>query len=144
MIMCKNGKKVFEIYIVEPGGDTLCPVCRGRRGGTKHRENHPPIILNDGGVALTRREKHYEIPLQVGHVDLVGAVRKHAEKHYDNGWDWVVEAQTDDEIKKELGNLLFVCEAIAHYQEIVDLLVMMKNDRNVWKGCDIVWGWATT
>ena len=72
-----------------------------------------------------------KIPLQVGHVDLVGIVRKHAEKHYENGWDWVVEAQTDAEIKEELGNLLFGCEAIAHYQELVDLQIMMANDRGV-------------
>jgi len=72
-----------------------------------------------------------KIPLQVGHVDLVGAVRKHAEANYENGWDWVVEAQTDREIMEELGDILFIKEAIAHYQEIVTLFIEMKDDRGV-------------
>jgi hypothetical protein len=80
-----------------------------------------------------------KIPLQVGHVDLVGAVRKHAEKHYEDGWDWVVEAQTDAEIKEELGiNILFVCEAIAHYQELVDLHTMADKEHAASMG-DWVW-----
>ena len=72
-----------------------------------------------------------EIPLQVGHVDLVGAVKKHAEANYENGWDWVVEAQTEREIMEELGDILFVDDAIAHYQELVDLEVLMKGDKGV-------------
>lgn len=71
------------------------------------------------------------IPLQAGGVDMADVIRKHAEKHYEDGWDWVVEAQTNEEIKHELGDIFLVDEAIAHYQGIVDLFIEMKNDRCV-------------
>ena len=69
------------------------------------------------------------IPLQAGGVDMVDVIRKHAMRHYEDGWDWVVEAQTDHEIMEELGDMFIVGEAIAHYQELVDLETIMANDR---------------
>lgn len=56
--------------------------------------------------------------------ELVKAVRDHAQAHYDEGWDVIVEAYEDSEIVEAYGDATNPEQAIARMAEIVEL----RND----------------
>lgn len=57
--------------------------------------------------------------------EIVKAVREHAQAHYDEGWDIVVEAYEDKEIIEAVGDATTAEQAIARMSEIVEV----RNDR---------------
>lgn len=57
--------------------------------------------------------------------ELIKAVRDHAQAHYDEGWDVIVEAYEDSEIVEAYGDATTPEQAISRMAEIVEL----RNDR---------------
>ncbi len=53
---------------------------------------------------------------------LIDAVKAYAHEHYDEGWDYVVEAMEDYEIAKDIAGATTPEEAIAKMAKIVKLL----------------------
>jgi hypothetical protein len=53
--------------------------------------------------------------------ELVAGVKAHALAHYDEGWDMVVEAMTDDEIVAAFGWALTVAGAVKKVGELVSV-----------------------
>jgi len=55
MIICKEAGKTFSKYEETTAPQCLgviivCPHCRSRKFGSKHFDDHPPVILNEGAV----------------------------------------------------------------------------------------------
>ena len=58
------------------------------------------------------------------HQDLVTAIKMHAMKNYENGWDFIIEAMDDEEILEELFEwniTLTIGEAIKYFTTIADV-----------------------
>ncbi len=61
--------------------------------------------------------------------DLVKAVQEHAKENYDkDGWDYIVETYTDEELAKEIGKCTTVEGAIKKIRSIAMLLGERRSD----------------
>jgi hypothetical protein len=62
---------------------------------------------------------------------MLADVRSHAEQHYTEGWDVIVEAWEDDELSTEIANapVQTSAGAIEHIRQIVEVLEDVRQDR---------------
>jgi hypothetical protein len=61
-------------------------------------------------------------------MNLIAAVRKHAEDNYTKGWDEVVEAWDDADIEEVIGNAQTAAEAVAAMKVVVEYRNAYQND----------------
>lgn len=62
--------------------------------------------------------------------EIITELRKYAEENYEQGWDVIVEAWTDEEIAEELHkyDLSTYDAAWRHFNAIVDVVSDVRND----------------
>jgi hypothetical protein len=62
-------------------------------------------------------------------VDLIKAVREHAAANYEqDGWDFLVECYSDDDIKEAIGGATTVAGAIRNVKQVVKVLADRRAD----------------
>ena len=62
--------------------------------------------------------------------ELIKAVKDHATKNYNKGWDIIVECYSDDEISEKLGGAKTKAGAIAKFGAIVS--AHKEQESNCW------------
>lgn len=70
--------------------------------------------------------------------EIIDGLREYAQAYYEQGWDVIVEAWTDEEIAEELHkhNLATYEAAWRHFSDIVDVISDVHNDRLPMPGWD--------